>query len=137
MIIKLSLREYILFVIICPISTFFFEFPKLFCYLYVQERHFNFFLGGGANFVFNATGLLKNWKKEHFICGNLAYVIHSSLLFFSFFLFFPWGDGPLAPSNDAPAFVSYYVGLQHHVNLNQRCKNNFFQNEAFLVYSLS
>ena len=69
--------------------------------------------GGGQNLkffkFFNATGLLKNWKKQHFICSNLTY-LHSSLLsfflfffFFSFFFFFlyfflfPWGGGATAP----------------------------------------
>ena len=34
----------------------------------LQGRHFNFFLGGANFFLFfNATGLLKNWKKQHFI----------------------------------------------------------------------
>ena len=46
----------------------------------------------GAKFFlfFNATGLLKNWKKQHFICSNLTLFIvpffHS--FFFSFFFFF-------------------------------------------------
>ena len=40
---------------------------------------------------FNATGLLKNWKKQHFICINLTLFIVPFFLFtlfFSFFLFF-------------------------------------------------
>ena len=82
-----------------------------------------FFLGGGQNFFifFNATGLLKNWKKQHFICSNLTLFMHivpfflfSFFLFFSFFSFFlffflfififfflGWGggDGPQPLSN--------------------------------------
>ena len=76
------------------------------------------FSWGGQNFFlfFNATGLLKNWKKQHFICSNLTLFIvpfflsfflsffsfflsFFFLLFFSFFFFFflfffflfPWG----------------------------------------------
>ena len=72
----------------------------------------NFFI------FFNATGLLKNWKKQHFICSNLTLFIVPFFLFslfFSFFLFFLFfylfffflfpgggGDGPQPPSNDAP-----------------------------------
>ena len=48
------------------------------------------FSWGTINFFksFNATGLLKNLKKQHFICSNLT--LFSSFLssFFSFFLFF-------------------------------------------------
>ena len=74
----------------------------------------------GPNFFlfFNATGLLKNWRKQHFICSNLTLFIVPFFLFFSFFLFsfsfflffffffflFPWGGGatpPPAPLNDA------------------------------------
>ena len=52
-----------------------------------QGRHFNFFLGGQKIFsFFNATGLLKNWKKQHFICSNLTFP--SFFLFFPFFSFF-------------------------------------------------
>ena len=71
---------------------------------------------------FNATGLLKNWKKQHFIiCSNLtSFIIPfilfpffslfslSSLFFFFFsffffffsffsFLIFPWGRRPPSP----------------------------------------
>ena len=57
-----------------------------------QGRHFNFFLGGQNFFkFFNATALLKNWKKQHFICNNLTlFLVPCScfLLFFSFFFFF-------------------------------------------------
>ena len=73
---------------------------------------FQLFLGGPKIFlVFNATGLLKNWKKQHFICSNLTLFIvpfnlSSFFLFFlSFFLFsfsLGGGDGPQPPSNDAP-----------------------------------
>ena len=48
--------------------------------------------GGGKFFLFfNATGLLKNWKKkQHFICSNLTlFIVPFFLSFlFSFFLFF-------------------------------------------------
>ena len=57
-----------------------------------QGRHFNFFLEGPKIFkFFNATGLLKNWKKQQFICSNLTLFIFPFflfLLFFSFFFFF-------------------------------------------------
>ena len=51
------------------------------------------FSWGGQNFFLflNATGLLKNWKKQHFICSNLTSFIvpfFLFLFFFSFFLFF-------------------------------------------------
>ena len=78
--------------------------------------------GGGPKFFifFNAIGLLKNWKKQHFICSNLTLFIVPFFLFslfFSFFLFsfflsffsfflFPWGaTAPPAPQNDAPDFT--------------------------------
>ena len=55
---------------------------------------FQLFLGGTKKF-FNATGLLKNWKKQHFICSNLTLFIvpfflsfFLSSLIFLFFLFF-------------------------------------------------
>ena len=85
------------------------------------EASFQFFLGGAKFFLlfFNATGLLKNWKKkQHFICSKLTLFIVSFFLFsiFSlFFLFFLFcflfsffsfslgggGDGPPALLNDA------------------------------------
>ena len=65
--------------------------------------------GGGkiCYIFFNATGLLKNLKKQHFICSNFTLFIVpflSFFLFFSFFLFsFFFGGTPLQPSsNDAP-----------------------------------
>ena len=78
-----------------------------------QGRHFNFFLGG-ANFFsfFNATGLLKNWRKQHFIFSNLTLFIVPfflsfffslfSLFFlffflFSFFFFLGGGGAPSSP----------------------------------------
>ena len=81
---------------------------------------FQLFLGGPIFFIFfNATGLLKNWKKQHFICSNLTLFIVAFFLsfffslFFSFFFFFflffffsfSLGGGrrpPQPPSNDAP-----------------------------------
>ena len=84
-----------------------------------QGRHFNFFLEG-PNFLkfFNATGLLKNWKKKHFICSNLTLFIVPFFLFslffsflslfsfYSFFLFlFPRG-GATAPQPPNDASVS-------------------------------
>ena len=75
---------------------------------YFQGRHFNFFLGG-QNFLlfFNATGLLKNWLKQHFIYSNLTlfivpFFLSFFFLFFSFFLsflfiFFLGGDAPSPP----------------------------------------
>ena len=94
----------------------------------VQWRHFNFFLGGPNFFLFfDATRLLKNWKKQHFICSNLTLFIvpfFLSLFFSSFFSFFSFfssfsfffsffiflgggggGDAPQPPSNDAPECV--------------------------------
>ena len=52
---------------------------------------FQLFLGGAKFFfIFNATGLLKNWKKQHFICSNLtSFIVPFFLfLFFSFFSLF-------------------------------------------------
>ena len=96
---------------------------------------FQLFLGGGAKFLFlffNATGLLKNWTKQHFVCSNLTlfvvpffflsfFFFFSLFSFFSFFFLsffflfsfflFPWGggDGLQPPSNDAPGFPSKLV----------------------------
>ena len=51
-----------------------------------QGRYFNFFLRGPKFLLFfNATELLKNWKKQHFICRNLTLFIVP--FFFSFFSF--------------------------------------------------
>ena len=76
---------------------------------------FQLYLGGPNFFLFfNATGLLKNWKKQHFICSNLTLFIVPVFLFFLFFffLFFLFffflgggGDGPQPPSNDAPDLI--------------------------------
>ena len=67
---------------------------------------FQLFLGGPKIFLFfNATGLLKNWKKQHFICSNLTLFIVPFFFYFfsssffslfsfflsSFFFLFPWG----------------------------------------------
>ena len=83
--------------------------------LYTQGRHFNFFLGGQFFLLFfNAIGLLKNWKKQHFICSDLTLFIvpfflsfFSFFSLFSFFLFFflPSFPSPTAPSNDAPVYT--------------------------------
>ena len=54
-----------------------------------QGRHFNFFLGDQNVFLFfNATGLLKNWKKQHFICSNLTLFVVPFFLFSLYSLFF-------------------------------------------------
>ena len=89
----------------------------------MQGRHFNFFLGGQKFFKFsNATGLLKKWKKHHFICSNLTlfivlfflfslfslfflFFLFFFLFFFFFFFLFPWGRRPPSPPNDASASV--------------------------------
>ena len=93
------------------------------CCPHSQGRHFNFFLGGQKFFLFfNATGLLKNWKKQHFICSNLTlFIVPFFLSFFSFFslfsffsfffsfFFFLGGRRPSQPpSNDAPAHSCWY-----------------------------
>ena len=75
---------------------------------------FQLFLGGPKIFLFfSATGLLKNWKKQHFICSNLTLFIAPFFLsflslfsflsfFFSFFLF-PWGGRrPPSPPQMTP-----------------------------------
>ena len=60
----------------------------------MQGRHFNFFLGGEFFLLFsNATGLLKNCKKQHVICNLTLFIVPFFLfslfsLFFLFFLFF-------------------------------------------------
>ena len=56
----------------------------------------------------NATALLKNWKKQHFICSNLTlFIVPFSLFFFffslfsfflSFFSFFSFSLGGDTPS---------------------------------------
>ena len=70
---------------------------------------FQIFLGGPNFFkFFNATGLLKNWKKQHFICSNLTsfivpfflflfFSLFSSFFFFLFFFFLEGWRGPPAP----------------------------------------
>ena len=80
---------------------------------------FQLFLGGGQIFFlfFNATGLLKNWKKQHFICSNLTLFIVPFFLFSLFFLFFslfsffsfffsfflfPWGTTAPSPPQMTP-----------------------------------
>ena len=94
---------------------------------------FQLFLGRPIFLFFNATGLLKSWKKQHFICRNLTLFIVPFFLFslfslfslffcfsffFSFFLF-PWGGGggrrppSLAPSNDAPDYIHNIMILWH------------------------
>ena len=101
---------------------------------------FQLFLGGGKIFLFffNATGLLKNWKKQHFVCSNLtlfigpffSFFFFFSLfscfsfffLFFSFFLFSLGGGGgrrpPQPSSNERPCMDSFcrvqqYSGLSN------------------------
>ena len=61
---------------------------------FVYEAHrgvISTFSWGGQNFFlfFNAPGLLKNWKKQHFICSNLTlFIVPFFLSFFFFLLFF-------------------------------------------------
>ena len=90
---------------------------------------------GGQKFLlfFNATGLLKNWKKQHFICSNLTLFIvpfflfslffSFFFLFFSFFLsfflfFFFLGEAtaPQPPLNDASdhAYTHYNARYTSH-----------------------
>ena len=71
---------------------------------------FQNFLGGPKFFkFFNATGLLKNWKKQHFLCRNFTLFIVPFFLsiftlfflfsfFLSFFLLFLGRGGATAPS---------------------------------------
>ena len=50
---------------------------------------FQLFLGGQIfKIFFNATGQLKNWKKQPFTCSNLTLFIVPFVLFSLFFLFF-------------------------------------------------
>ena len=78
---------------------------------------FQLFLTGPKFFLFFiVTGLLKNWKKQHFICSNLTLLIVPFFLFsyfflffslfFSFFFLFSFSLGgrrhPQPPSNDTP-----------------------------------
>ena len=81
----------------------------------LQERHFNYFLGGAKFFFFkffNATGLLKNLKKNSTFTSSFPPFFLYFFLFFlfllSFFLFsFSLGDnGPPALSNGAPGLLS-------------------------------
>ena len=92
---------------------------------------FQLFLGGGGEILFlffNATGLLKNWKKQHSICSNLTIFIVPFFLFslffsffslFSFFSFFfsfffflggGGGDGPPSPPQMTPLGTSTVPG---------------------------
>ena len=88
-------------------SMFFYIFKKSTYFMYVAYNRFNPAFGlqmqinhartgasfstfsWGANFFlfFNATGLLKNWKKQPFICSNLTLFIVPFFLsfFFSYF----------------------------------------------------
>ena len=66
---------------------------------------------------FNATGLLKNWIKQHFICSNLTLFIvpfflffFFYLIFFSFFFFlFPWGATAPQPPQMRPLLQIYNI----------------------------
>ena len=100
---------------------------------------FQLFLGGGGGKIFylffNATELLKNWKK-HFICSNLALFIVPFFLsfFFLFFLFFlsffilffflGGSDGPQPPSNDAPDYT-YSLAYGSFVSKSERSSFNY------------
>ena len=58
-------------------------------YIYLYSgASFQLFLGGANFFFFNATWLLKNWKKQHFICSNLTLFMVPFFLFPLFFSFF-------------------------------------------------
>ena len=46
--------------------------------------------GGQIFFFFDATRLLKNWKKQHFICSNLTLFLVPFFLSFFFLFFFPF-----------------------------------------------
>ena len=98
---------------------------------------FQLFFGGPKFFLFfNATGLLKNWKKQHFICSNLTlfivpfflsflfFLLFSLFSFFSFFfLFFLFSfslggaTAPQPPSNNAPAssWILYTYRLYYYI----------------------
>ena len=87
---------------------------------------FQLFLGVAKFFLYFSmpTGLLKNWKKQHFTCSNLTLFIVPFFLsffppFFLFFTFFPFffffvlgGGRPQPPSNDAPGFDCKLVDIR-------------------------
>ena len=89
----------------------------------IQGRHFNFFLGAKIFLFFNATRLLKNWKKQHFICSNLtlfivpffpsSFFIFFFLFFFLLFLlfFFLGGDSPPSPPQMTPLISSVFFDV--------------------------
>ena len=79
---------------------------------------FQLFLGGQKIFLFfNATGLLKNGKKQHFICSNLTLFIVPFFLFFSFFslfflfFFFLGGRRPPSPPQMTPLYFSLFFSF--------------------------
>ena len=87
---------------------------------------FQLLLEGGEFFLFfNATGLLKNCEKQHFICSNLTLFIVPFFLFFFFYLFsfllfflyFP-GGGAMAPSPpQMTPLAQIYVCMAPYIQL--------------------
>ena len=76
-----------------PICTICLQLKSIVSFLWIRIEKpgasFQLFLGGQNFFLFfNVTGLLKNWKKQHFICSNLTLFIVPFFLFSLFFLFF-------------------------------------------------
>ena len=71
-------------------------------------------------FFFNATGLLKNWKKHHFICSNLTLFIvpffFFSLSFFLSFFLFLWGRRPPSPLKWRPWSGGFDGNLMPYVS---------------------
>ena len=113
---------------------------KMFIFLVETGALFQLFLGRPKFFFsfFNATGLLKNWKKQHFVCSNLTLRIVLFFLFslfsfflslFSFFLsfFFLLGGGggrrATAPStpNDASGLKYGFRGCFYANFLGRSC----------------
>ena len=94
------------------------------------------FSWGGQKFFSNATGLLKNWKKQHFICSNLTLFIVPFFLFslfslsFLFFLFFSFfffffsfslgGGGATTPAPQMTPLLDYsnmkYIRIFEHLS---------------------
>ena len=104
----------------------------------------NFFLGGQIFYLFfNATGLLKNWKKQHFICGNLAlfivpFIFFLFFFFFFFFLFFlsfflfPWGATTPQPlSKMMPLDSQLHLSTLSSLSANVSCIRYKFSHSVF------